>query len=592
MKVLLTAINAKYIHSNLAIYNLKAYANQYGVIGQTQIELAEYTINQQLDEILSDLYRKKPDVLAFSCYIWNIQYVKEVIVELRKLYPSLPIWVGGPEVSYCAREFLVEMPEVTGVMIAEGEETFTELVEAYYEARMEKNRVTVINFSEIAGICYRDEAGDIVTTEVRPILDLTKVPFVYDEIDAFEHKIIYYESSRGCPFSCSYCLSSIDKKLRFRDTEVVKLELGKFLNHRVKQVKFVDRTFNCNHKHSMEIWNYIKEHDNGITNFHFEIAADLITEEEIELISSMRKGLIQLEIGVQSTYEQTIHEIKRVMDFQQVAAVVRKIQARDNIHQHLDLIAGLPYETYEIFKKSFDEVYGLHPEQLQLGFLKVLKGSYMCQQKETYGLVYHEEPPYEILYNNWLSYDEVLTLKGIEDMVEVYYNSGQFSVTMKLLEEVFDSAFEMYESMSNFYDEHQYRIGKHTRIARYEILYQFIEGLLFEEKERFYDSLMMDLYLRENAKSRPKFAKEYQVDKAFVRSFYEWEESNRQCLKGYEGFDKRQMSKMTHVEILGGSHVLFDYKNRNPLTHEATILVLENVLNVPCKNIAKSIKCK
>lgn len=567
MKILLTAINAKYIHSNLAIYNLRAYANAYGRHKRAHIELAEYTINQQVDEILMDLYKKKPDMLALSCYIWNIEYVKEVIVEIRKLYPQMPIWVGGPEVSYCGETLLADMPQITGVMIAEGEETFTELVE-YYEGIDDRT------ISEIKGICYRDAQGTVRTTQCRPILDLTKVPFVYDEIHEFEHKIIYYESSRGCPFSCSYCLSSIDKKLRFRDTEVVKLELVKFLNHKVKQVKFVDRTFNCNHKHSMAIWNYIKEHDNGITNFHFEIAADLITEEEIALIGRMRKGLIQLEIGVQSTYEETIHEIKRVMDFQQVAAVVKKVQAGDNIHQHLDLIAGLPYETYEIFKQSFDDVYSLHPEQLQLGFLKVLKGSHMCEEKEEYGLVYQSKPPYEILYNRWLTYGEVLKLKGVEDMVEVYYNSGQFLTTIECLEGEFPSAFQMYEAMSEFYDRHHYRVGKHTRVARYEILYRFIQELQVENAGQYYDALMRDLYLRENAKVRPDFARPYEVDKSFVRAFFEKEEELHNTMPGYEGFDKRQMSKMTHVEILNGQHVLFDYRNRNPLTHEASTYYL------------------
>lgn len=569
MKILLTAINAKYIHSNLAIYNLRAYAKKFGQIKNGAIELAEYTINQQTSEILMDLYRKNPDFLGLSCYIWNIEYVKAVIVEMRKLYPQLPIWVGGPEVSYCAEELLQEMPEITGVMIGEGEETFTELIECYGGAGDK-------NLSEVKGIAYRIE-NQIHLTEQRAILDLTKVPFVYDAIDEFENKIIYYESSRGCPFSCSYCLSSIDKKLRFRDTELVKSELGKFLNYKVKQVKFVDRTFNCNHKHSMEIWRYIMEHDNGITNFHFEIAADLITDEEIELISKMRKGLIQLEIGVQSTYLQTIHEIKRVMDFEQVSEVVKKVQKGENIHQHLDLIAGLPYETYEIFQKSFDEVYGLHPEQLQLGFLKVLKGSYICSQKESYGLVYQSKPPYEILYNNWLSYEEVLTLKGIEDMVEVYYNSGQFVTVMKLLEGLFESAFQMYEEMSRYYDRNQLRIGKHTRVARYEILYRFIGGLGVENLEDYYDALMRDLYLRENAKVRPCFAKPYEVDKGMVRSFFEEEEKTHNILQGYASYDKRQMSKMTHVEVLGGQHILFDYGNRSPLTHEATTYVLEKV---------------
>ncbi len=568
MKILLVAINAKYIHSNLAIYNLRAYANQYRKAHVANIELGEYTINQQIDEIIMDIYRRKPTVLAISCYIWNIEYVKEVITEIHKLYPNMPIWVGGPEVSYCADQMLKDCPELTGVMIAEGEETFTELVESYEQAQ---------GIDEIHGIVYRNNLGVIIKNPPRKILDLTSVPFVYDQIHEFQNKIIYYESSRGCPFSCSYCLSSIDKQLRFRDTELVKQEIGKFLKHQVKQVKFVDRTFNCNHKHSMEIWNYIKENDNGITNFHFEIAADLITEEEIALIATMRKGLIQLEIGVQSTHVETIHEIKRVMDFQQVAAVVERIQKAGNIHQHLDLIAGLPFETLEIFKQSFDDVYGLRPEQLQLGFLKVLKGSYMCQMQETYGLVHHSKPPYEVLYNNWMSYEEVVMLKGIEEMVEVYYNSGQFVNTMKALEGIYESAFAMYSDISNYYERNDLREGKHSRIARYDILYGFLKEVDADRIERYYDALLMDLYLRENAKSRPAFGKAYEVDKQFVRNFFEKEEAEHGILVGYEQYDRRQMSKMTHIERLDGKHVLFDYRNRNPLTNDATIFILEEI---------------
>ncbi len=572
MKILLVAINAKYIHSNLAIYNLRAYAERYGKYQsghedemfketRTEIQLGEYTINQQVDDIISDIYRKKPDVLAVSCYIWNIQYVKEVIGEMRKLYPHMPIWVGGPEVSYCAEQMLKTCDGITGVMVGEGEETFSELVE-YYTYR-------TTNLYDVKGIVYRKEDGTIIENPARPVLDLTKVPFVYNEIHEFVNKIIYYESSRGCPFSCSYCLSSIDKRLRFRDVELVKQELGKFLAHKVRQVKFVDRTFNCNHKHAMEIWKYIKEHDNGVTNFHFEIAADLISKEEIELIGTMRKGLIQLEIGVQSTYLETIHEIKRVMDFKQVSKVVGEIKKAGNIHQHLDLIAGLPYETLDVFRKSFDDVYALHPEQLQLGFLKVLKGSYMYSQKDKYGLVYHETPPYEVLYNEWLSYAEVLKLKGVEEMVEVYYNSGQFVNTMKVLEEAYDSAYDMYEDLSEYYEEKHLRDGKHTRVARYEIFYAFVKEKDRNRLGEYYDALMMDLYLRENAKSRPAFASTYEVDKQLVRRFFEKEERERKILLGYEGFDRRQMSKMTHVEVLGGKHILFDYKNRNPLTNDA-----------------------
>lgn len=569
MKIVLTAINAKYIHSNLAVYSLRAYAKPY----KDEIEIAEYTINQQLDDILIDLYKKKPDVLCFSCYIWNQTYVEELIREVKKIFLDLPIWLGGPEVTYDAQGVLSRLPEVTGVMFGEGEETFLELLEYYHNEGK--------TLGEIKGIAYREVTGGIVQNAWRETMDLSKVPFVYHDMENFKNKIIYYETSRGCPFSCSYCLSSIDKCLRFRDLELVKEELQCFIDAQVPQVKFVDRTFNCNHKHAMEIWKYLMEHDQGITNFHFEVAADLLNEEELQLIEQMRPGLIQLEIGVQSTNEETIREIRRTMKFSEVARIVKRINKKGNVHQHLDLIAGLPYEHLERFKQSFDDVYRLYPEQLQLGFLKVLKGSYMEEQKEKYGLVYKSKPPYEVLYTNWLSYDDVLLLKQVEEMVEVYYNSGQFAYTLARLEKEFDSPFELYLQLGRFYETQKLHMMNHSRITRYEVLLKFIQSLE-TGKELFYRELLtFDLYLRENVKNRPEFAGEYRVAKEELNLFFEEEAKKHQFLKGYEQYDKRQIRKMTHLEkfhyqILGTGEekecvILFDYRNRNKLTHQAAV---------------------
>lgn len=569
MKIILTAINAKYIHSNLAVYSLRAYAKKY----QEEIEIAEYTINQQLDDILMDLYKKKPDVLCFSCYIWNLTYVEELIREIKKIFPTLPIWVGGPEVSYDSCEVLRRLPEITGVMFGEGEETFTELLQYYHQ---EKTAL-----SEIAGITYRDEAGEIQQNPWRKTIDLSTVPFVYCDMDDFKNKIIYYESSRGCPFSCSYCLSSVDKCLRFRNIELVKKELQFFIDEEVPQVKFVDRTFNCNHKHAMEIWTYLMEHDKGITNFHFEVAADLLNEEEISLIEKMRPGLIQLEIGVQSTNEKTIKEIRRTMKFDEVARVVKRINKNGNVHQHLDLIAGLPYEDLQSFRKSFDDVYSLYPEQLQLGFLKVLKGSYMEEMKKNYGLVYKNNPPYEVLYTNWLSYEDVLVLKLVEEMVEVYYNSGQFAYTLRQLEKEFASPFDMFLELGRYYENHELHMMSHSRITRYEILLGFIQNKGIHKTAMYQELLTFDLYLRENVKNRPEFSGEYLVDKSELNDFYELEAEQHRFLCGYEQYDKRQMRKMTHIErfqydVLHDCEkkellILFDYENRSKLNHQATI---------------------
>ena len=592
MKILLAAVNAKYIHSNLAVYSLRAYAHKY----EGEIQIAEYTINQTVDEILMDLYKHSPDILCLSCYLWNISYIKQIVTELPKVLPYTAIWLGGPEVSYSARELLEEYAAVAGIMCGEGEETFLELIEYYHsgtgktsDAEAEGLRgsgeekgqgrdggITALSgrsLEHIRGIAYRKVDGTIGQTPPRPALDLSTVPFAYGHIEDFKNRIIYYESSRGCPFSCSYCLSSIDRCLRFRDPELVKRELQFFIDHEVPQVKFVDRTFNCRHDHAMAVWSYIKEHDRGVTNFHFEVAADLLNEEEIRLIQSMRPGLIQLEIGVQSANDETLREIRRTMDLDKVRDRVERIKEGRNVHQHLDLIAGLPREGYESFAKSFDVVYAMKPEQLQLGFLKVLKGSLMHERTEEYGLIYQERPPYEVLKTKWMSYGEIIRLKRVEEMTEVYYNSGQFRHTMEYLRRKFGSPFSMYEALAKYYEQSGLTGMQHSRLARYEILSRFAGLYLADgtEKKEFTEWLTLDLYLRDNVKNRPAFLGEEQTAKEEAAVFYKKEAQEYRYLKGYEGFDSRQMRKMTHLERLRGQLILFDYRKRDPLTGDAAV---------------------
>ena len=581
MKILLAACNAKYIHSNLAVFNLKACAKEY----DSNVVLREYTINQQKDDILKDIYRCHPDVICISCYIWNITFVRELMQDLRKILPDVPFWAGGPEVSYDAEEFLKKNPAFDGIMVGEGEETFLELVKHYMNGSPSLEKTT--------GLVYCKPDGTIQNNGWRQIMDLSRVPFAYEDLKDFENRIIYYESSRGCPFSCSYCLSSVDKKLRFRDLELVKKELQFFLDHKVPQVKFVDRTFNCKHDHAMTIWQYIKDHDNGITNFHFEISADLLRENELELMSTMRPGLIQLEIGVQSTNLDTIREIHRTMKFEQVAEVVRRINSYGNVHQHLDLIAGLPYEDYESFGKSFDDVYALEPEQLQLGFLKVLKGSYMEEKKDDYGLVYKGMPPYEVLYTKWLPYEDTLRLKGIEEMVETYYNSRQFCYTLPYLIRHFKRPFTLFEKLAEYYEENGLDTLSHARTARYEILYDFARFYDAERCEAYKQLLTLDFYLRENAKSRPLFAGDERISKEEFRLFYDREDEERRYLENYENMEKRQLRKMTHIErfsydVLGDMKekecvLLFDYQNRNPLDHQAKVFCVTEEIWELCK---------
>lgn len=562
MNIILTAINAKYIHSNLAVYSLKAFAPRY----EEEISIREYTINQPLDDILMELYEAGPDVVCFSCYLWNIQYVEQIITELPKILPDTEIWLGGPEVSYDAPAMLGRYPMVSGIMFGEGEETFRELAEYFHEEGKELHG--------IRGIVFRDWDGTVVRNESRPAMDLSSIPFVYEKLENFRNRIIYYESSRGCPFSCSYCLSSVDKCLRFRDIGLVKKELQFFIDHEVPQVKFVDRTFNCRHDHAMAVWEYIREHDRGKTNFHFEIAADLLNEEELRLINSMRPGLIQLEIGVQSVNPRTIREICRRMDLDKVRSNTARIREAGNVHQHLDLIAGLPYENIESFERSFNEVYGMRPEQLQLGFLKVLKGSLMHEKAEEYGILYQDRAPYEVLSTRWLSYGEIIRLKKVEEMVEVYYNSAQFANTLRRLEGHFPSAFAMYEALGAYYEKNGLYGMNHSRIARYEILYRFLCGSGVKKPEEYRQWLTLDLYLRDNVKNRPAFLGESAVEKQEAADFYKREAQEHRFLKGYEAYDSRQMRKMTHLERIGGKLLLFDYRNRSPLTGDAAVFCI------------------
>jgi radical SAM superfamily enzyme YgiQ (UPF0313 family) len=581
MKFLLVAINAKYIHSNPGIYSLKAYAEQGGAdpAGQflpelsgehretVQIEIAEYTINNQMEQILEDIYRRKPDMVGFSCYIWNMNDALNLVHDLHKVLPETDIWMGGPEVTYDAPELLKREPEILGVMKGEGEDTFASLRKCYEllgtSVRRSRGGMEMFwnRMAQIPSLTYRNTAGDIFDQPVRPVLDMSKIPFLYPTLAGFENRIVYYESSRGCPFSCSYCLSSVDKSVRFRDIELVKQELQYFLDRKVPQVKFVDRTFNCKKSHAMGIWQYLLEHDNGVTNFHFEIAADLLDEDELELMKKMRPGLIQLEIGVQSTNPATITEIRRKMDLNRVKQIVEQINAGHNIHQHLDLIVGLPYEDYDTFKKSFNEVYAMRPEQLQMGFLKVLKGSYMQEKVQDYELVYRELPPYEVLSTKWLPYSDVLRLKGVEDALEVHYNSGQFACTLELLEQDFADAFTMYERLAEYYDRNGLNGRSHSRVARYEILHEFICGLSASRTPADYeDALMIDMYLRENCKSRPSFALDQTPYKEMVKKLVP---------------ELRQLGAMVHAEVLrSGAVCMFDYREKDPLTKNAKLTYL------------------
>lgn len=579
MKALLAAINAKYIHSNPAVYSLKAYSEaafeKVPSHQKAEVEIGEYTINHRMGLILQDIYRRKPDLIGFSCYIWNISYVRQAAADIKKVLPKVEIWFGGPEVSYDADQVLKENPAVRGVMRGEGELVFTNVLKAYAEGFGAPEELCG-RLCQVPGITVRMADGTIKETPPERLLSMDEIPFYYKDISDFENRIVYYESSRGCPFSCSYCLSSVDKSVRFRSISRVLSELDFFLSGKVPQVKFVDRTFNCKEEHTMAIWRHLAEHDNGVTNFHFEISADLLNEEELALIKTMRPGLIQLEIGVQSTNPDTIQEIRRTMELRKLSQNVAAVKSFSNTHQHLDLIAGLPFEGMESFLRSFDAVYRMEPDQLQLGFLKVLKGSYMETRADAYDLRFSSAPPYEILSTKWLEYGDIIRLKGMEEMVENYHNSSQFTATLPLLEQEFESPSAMYLAMADYYDKNGFFGPSQSRLFRYEILYRFICERLSADLEgeakrsRFRDALTTDLYLRENVKSRLSFSMDQAPFKEAVRDFFKAEEERLVWLTGYEGYDARQMAKMAHLEAMeDGTFLLFDYKSRSPLNGNA-----------------------
>ncbi len=584
MKILLVAINAKYIHSNPAVHSLKACAGEY----KSRVDIAEFTINQQPAYILQEIYKRRPDVIAFSCYIWNRSVMDVIIPDLRKLLPQTDIWAGGPEVSYDTPETLRRWG-LRGVMAGPGEAAFYHLAAAY-ESGAARELPAVLDGNKIQR------------------MKLDDIPFWYEDMQDFEHRIVYYESSRGCPFSCSYCLSSIDRAMDFRSVPQVCGELDFFLEKKVPQVKFVDRTFNCKKEHALPILRYILEQDNGVTNFHFEIAADLLDQDYFAVMERLRPGAVQLEIGVQSTCEKTISEIHRKMDFAKVASIVRRISSWQNIHIHLDLIAGLPFEDLPRFQTSFNDVYALRPQQLQLGFLKVLKGSDMERYASEYDLLYTSQPPYEVLSTRWLSYEDVCHLKQVEEMVEIYYNSGQFGNTLEFLLSCFESPYALYDSLAAWYERYGLFGVQSSRIRKYEILLEFgsacvsqdtrERNLLFSGQarvsspiaadiqiSRLKEYLLYDLYLREHMKNRPPFAPALDPWKNAIHDIVHRESLEHTLFPELAGCNYRELTKTLHVEVFTAIFdepvaVLFGYERRDPLTNNG-IAAKVPLANVP-----------
>ncbi len=542
MKILLTTLNAKYIHSSLALRYLEKYCQS----DYYDISIQEYTINDQLDKITADIYKSGADIYTFSCYIWNITMTLEIADRLKKVNPDCKIILGGPEVSFDSAEILENHPYIDYIVMGEGEETLKELLDC-----ISKGKGAV---EEIKGITYRSIDNSIIVNQSRPLIeDLDIIPSPYNSADikALEGKLIYYETSRGCPFNCSYCLSSTIRGVRYFSMERIKKDLSLLIEHNVKLVKFVDRTFNCDKDRTMEIFKFLLQSKKN-TSFHFEIAAHLLDDEMLDFLETVPEGLFQLEIGVQSTNDLTVEAINRKTNFEKIKENVKRLRRVGNMHLHLDLIAGLPGEDYQTFTKSFNDVYELEPHALQLGFLKLLKGSNIRRQAKQYGYKFTSISPYEILESNTLSYKELLVLKGIEDVVEKYHNSGAFGVTLKyILRTYYKSPFKFFEDLAQYFGENGLDKFSHSRKALYNILYEFYSQIINNNIDVFVEYLKYDLLYHQKIGQYPYWTNKIEID-GFREQCFEFlkrKENNKKYLPQYAGLPAKKIIKQVRFEI-------------------------------------------
>ncbi|WP_294359318.1 B12-binding domain-containing radical SAM protein [uncultured Clostridium sp.] len=518
MKVVLVGINSQYFHSNLAIRYLKSFTKDL----DCEIVLKEFTINDRKENIVKELYKEKANIIGFSTYIWNVTLVKEISDLLKIINEDVEIVYGGPEVSYDPCEILKKFSG-DYIIEGEGEETFREfLIEKLKNNDNEK-------LLQIKGL-YTKKGNEIIYGGKRPLMDMNNLVFPYEEYEDLENKIAYFESSRGCPFMCSYCLSSTTHGVRFLDIDRVKKELKYFVDKGVSLVKFVDRTFNCNHKFAKEIWSYLIE-CGGDTTFHFEISADLLTKEEIEILSKAPKDKFQFEVGVQTTNNEVLRNINRFVNYENIKEKVDEVKKYKNIKQHLDLIAGLPGEDLESFIKSFNDVYAIEPEEIQLGFLKLLKGSKMREDAEKWGMKASPYPPYEILYTKKISYKNILVLKKVEEMVDKYYNAGKFDISIKFLLKYFDTPFEFYKALSDFYEEQGYFKRNISNTDYYKVLFDFSLQIIKGENDIFLNLLKHEYLLYNKKKWIPDFLDRIYLDKKVEKNL------------------RKNLSKQDHIEV-------------------------------------------
>ncbi|ELC8441526.1 DUF4080 domain-containing protein [Clostridium perfringens] len=519
MKILLTAINSKYIHSNLAVRYLKAFTKDLDFQG----DIKEFSINDRVENILEGIIEEKPEVVAFSCYIWNMEFVNRLAELIKLVDPKIEILYGGPEVSYEGKEFLENHPGEY-VIVGEGEKTFREFV--LY--KLGEGKV-----EDIKGLNYKKD-GKVFENPPRPEMDMNELIFPYTYEEDINNKIVYYEASRGCPFKCKYCLSSVMHGVRFLDVERVKKELKYFMERGLKLVKFVDRTFNCNREYTVELLKYLSEQDTD-TRFHFEVAADLLTDEQIEILNNSPKGRFQLEVGVQTTNNEVLHNINRYITYENIKEKVLKVAAGKNVMQHLDLIAGLPGEDLESFKKSFNDVHAIRPDEIQLGFLKLLKGSSMREEAEKWGIVYSPYAPYEIIRSNNISYEELLLLKKVEAMVDKYYNSCKFNNVIKFFLNIYEKPFDFYYDLAMFFEEKGNFKRSIGNVEYYKILLDFyIEKLQGKDESLLKEVLKFDYLCFNKKRWLPDF---------LIRTITKEDE---QRIK--DSFDRQMPFKKSHVE--------------------------------------------
>lgn len=541
MKVLLASLNAKYIHTNLAMrYLEKSVCNVLD--NDDSIQTREFTINNSLDYIMTEIYDYNPNVLCFSCYIWNMEMIDYITKHIKKIMPEVTIVLGGPEVSFGTDILMQENDSIDIVVIGEGENVFKNLISSL------KNNE---DYSLVKGIAFRARGQVVFTEPQKQLPSMDNIPFPYENETLDPDKIVYYESSRGCPYNCQYCLSSSMSGVRFLPIERVKREIKYFIDQEVRQVKFVDRTFNAKKAYAMEIMKFILENHKGKTNFHFEVTADLMDDETLDFLSNVPVGLFQFEIGVQSTNEKTLEIIDRHVDFKRLSDVVRKISQGKNIHQHLDLIVGLPEEDYFSFRQSFDDVFELRPEKLQIGFLKLLKGSGLRSNDLEYGYVYSDNPPYEVMETKWLSYGEVIRLKGIEEMVEIYWNSGLFIDSIEvIINNFYSSSFKFFEDLWKYWKCKGYHHISHSKNKLYHIITEFYIYSKFDKIEMFKEVLKLDFLKNVKTSSLPKIFDKVQIDDFKNRCHIFLQDTNNveRYLPFYKNMTAKQIIKQVHFE--------------------------------------------